>query len=125
VVTDLATAPGTNGVDPQRFFMRVVPQEAPASLVGASVVLNITVDSTDGEVLAVPLAALSVGADRSSRVEVREDDGTTRSVTVNPGLSANGLVAVTAVDGELEKGQLVVVGANGATPTTIQESTGK
>jgi hypothetical protein len=56
---------------------------------------------------------------------VRDGDGTSRSVTVNPGLSANGLVAVTAVGGTLERGDMVVVGANGPVTTTAQEPTGK
>jgi Putative peptidoglycan binding domain len=110
-VTEVATTPGTKGVDPQRFYLEVTPTDAPAALVGTSVVLTIIVSSTEGDVLAVPVAALSVAADGSSRVQVEELDGSTRFVTVTPGLAAKGLVAITP-DGELAEGDLVVVGTN-------------
>ena len=51
---------------------RHVRSGCPTSLVGASVVLTITVSSTEGEVLTVPIAALSVAADGTSRVQVHE-----------------------------------------------------
>ncbi|MGD9704160.1 MAG: peptidoglycan-binding protein [Acidimicrobiia bacterium] len=117
-VTAVADTPGTRGVDPQRFYLEVTPTDAPAALVGTSVVLTITVNSTQGEVLAVPVAALSVAADGTSRVQVQEADGDTRYVTVRPGLAAKGLVAVTP-DGDLGEGDLVVVGTN---PTSTQEA---
>ncbi|HEY8199811.1 MAG TPA: hypothetical protein VII47_00490, partial [Actinomycetota bacterium] len=109
-VSDVGATPGTNGVDPQRFYLAVAPDNVAASLVGASVVLTIKVQSTQGEVLAVPVAALSQAADGSSRVQVQEGDRTTRFVTVTPGLAAKGLVAVTPVNGNLAPGMLVVVG---------------
>ena len=109
-VTDIATAPGTNGVDPTKFYLQVTPADAPASLVGASVVLTISVSSTQGEVLAVPITALSVAADGSSRVQVQAPDKSTHYVTVTPGLSARNYVAVTPVGGSLAPGDLVVTG---------------
>jgi hypothetical protein len=109
-VSEVGATPGTNGVDPQRFYLAVTPDNAPASLVGASVVLTIRVQSTQGEVLAVPVAALSQAADGSSRVQVQEGGTRTRFVTVTPGLAAKGLVAVTPLDGNLAPGTLVVVG---------------
>jgi len=115
-VTQVATTPGTKGVDPQRFYLEVTPTDAPASLVGTSVVLTITVTSTDGDVLAVPVAALSVAADGSSRVQVQDADGSTRFVTVVPGLAASGLVQV-STDSALAAGDLVVVGSD---PTAAQ-----
>lgn len=113
-VTHVATTPGTNGVDPQRFYMEVTPADIAVSLVGASVVQTITVESTQGEVLAVPVAALSVAADGSTRVQVQGLNGKTRYVTVTPGLAAKGLVAAEPVRGALAPGDLVVVGRNGA-----------
>ena len=66
--------------------------------------------------LAVPVAALSVAADGTSRVEVEDaQDKPTRYVTVNPGLAAEGMVAVTSVKGALVDGAQVVVGSKGAT----------
>src|SRR5205807_231056 len=61
-VTSVATQPGTNGVDPTKFSVEITPSDAPASLVGASVILTIAVQSTDGAVLAVPVNALAVAA---------------------------------------------------------------
>jgi hypothetical protein len=113
-VTQIATTPGTNGVDPQRFYMEVTPADVTGSLLGASVVQTIAVESTEGKVLAVPVAALSVTADGRTRVQVQRADGKTRFVTVDPGLSAKGLVAVTPVSGTLKPGDLVVVGRKGA-----------
>lgn len=114
-VTTVADAPGTQGVDPARFYLQVTPTDAPASLVGTSVVLTVTVGSTQGDVLSVPVAALSVAADGTPRVQVSERGGRTRTVAVTPGLAAKGLVAVTPVTGRLAAGDLVVVG-KGASP---------
>jgi len=118
-VSEIADTPGTRGVDPQRYYLGVTfTQNAPVALVGASVVLTITVSSTEGDVLALPIAALSVSADGSSRVQVQEPGAGTRNVKVTPGLAAKGLVAVTPVDGTLAAGDLVVVGrgSRAATP---------
>ena len=122
-VTQVATTPGTNGVDPQRFYLEVTPTDAPAALVGTSVVLTITVDSTKTDVLAVPVAALSVAADGTSRVEVKADDGTTHFVAVTPGLSAKGLVAVVPA-GALAAGDLVIVGTGATSGTGLTGGSG-
>ena len=66
---------GTTRVDPARTYFEVAPSEAPPSLVGASVKLTIAVESTKGKVLAVPVSALSVGADGTSRVQVDRGGG--------------------------------------------------
>jgi peptidoglycan hydrolase-like protein with peptidoglycan-binding domain len=113
-VTHIATTPGTNGVDPQRYFLEVTPTGLDVSLNGASVVQTISVQTTEGEVLAVPVAALSMASDGTTRVQVKAADGAARYVRVEPGLSAKGLVAVNPVDGELGPGDLVVVGASGS-----------
>ena len=113
-VTLIDTTPGTHGVDPQRYFLEVTPTGLDVSLNGASVVQTISVQTTEGEVLAVPVAALSMASDGSTRVQVQTTKGPPRYVRVEPGLSAKGLVAVNPVDGELGPGDLVVVGANGS-----------
>ncbi|HEV3363340.1 MAG TPA: peptidoglycan-binding domain-containing protein [Acidimicrobiia bacterium] len=113
-VTHIATTPGTNGVDPQRYYLEVTPTGLDVSLNGASVVQTISVQTTEGEVLAVPVAALSMAADGTTRVQVQQANGPTRYVRVEPGLSAKGLVAINPLDGELGPGDLVVVGANRA-----------
>jgi len=110
-VARIAEEPGTDDLDAQSYYMEVTPAEAPPELQDASVRITIPVESTDGEVLAVPIAALSAAADGTSRVEVATGDGdATRSVTVIPGLSAEGLVQVEPVDGELSESDRVVVG---------------
>jgi multidrug efflux pump subunit AcrA (membrane-fusion protein) len=124
-VTQVADRPGTNKVDPSRVYLEVTPGTAPAQLVGASVKLTIAVKSTDRAVLAVPVTALSVGADGGSRVQVQRKDGRTEYVGVVPGLAAQGLVEVRPVSGSLKPGGLVVVGARGRNASsTAQLQTG-
>ena len=72
--------------------------------------ITIPVTSSGGEVMAVPLAALSAGSDGTTRVEVETSPGETKIVVVNPGLRAQGLVQVDPIDGTLEAGDRVVVG---------------
>ena len=102
--------PGTRGVANDRHYLEIVADGIPDELVGKNVKVVIPVGGTEGEVLAVPAAALSATADGSTRVEVEQEDGTTRFVEVEPGLGASGLVEVTPLDGDLEAGDLVVVG---------------
>ncbi len=114
-VTQVAGTPGTNRVDPNRFYLAIVPTSSLPSLVGASVKLTISVRSTSGRVLAVPVSALSIGGDGRSRVQVRRG-GRTELVPVVPGLAAEGLAEVRpAGGGRLLPGDLVVVGSRGAT----------
>lgn len=112
-VARVATTPGTNDVEPQRFALEVTPKDPPPALVGSSVVVNVAVSSTEGEVLAAPVAALSTAADGTTRVELLDADGTTRSVPVRAGLVAKGLVAITPVGETLKPGDRVVVGIAG------------
>ncbi len=90
--------------------------EQVAELQGANVRVRIPVGATDGDVLAVPLAALTAGPGGESRVEVVDGDprdgaqAETRLVVVETGLAAQGAVEVRPVDGDLEEGDLVVVG---------------
>src|SRR4029079_1015610 len=69
-VTRVSRTPGTNGVDPSRFYLAVVPTSNLPSLVGASVKLTIAVKSTNGAVLAVPVSALSIGGHGRARSPV-------------------------------------------------------
>ncbi|ADB36025.1 Peptidoglycan-binding domain 1 protein [Kribbella flavida DSM 17836] len=76
----------------------------------ANVRVTIPVRSTNGKVLAVPVAALSAGSDGSSRVEVLRDDKV-ELVPVKVGLSADGFAQVTPTgDAKLAEGDQVVVG---------------
>lgn len=76
----------------------------------ANVRVTIPVKSTNGKVLAVPVAALSAGSDGGSRVEVLRN-GKVELVAVKVGLTADGYAQVTpAGDGKLTEGDQVVVG---------------
>jgi hypothetical protein len=83
----------------------------------------VSVGSSQGEVLAVPLSAVSLAADGSSRVQRDDGHGRTTSVRVQPGLSAAGYVEVTPLGGSLAAGDLVVVGVTGPTGAADTTST--
>ena len=91
--------------------------EQTEQLKGSNVRLTIAVGSSEGEVLSVPLAALTAGPGGEARVEVVEGDprdkerARTRLVVVRTGLAAEGYVEVTPLTGALAKADLVVVGA--------------
>ncbi|WP_309135689.1 hypothetical protein [Cellulomonas sp.] len=95
------------------FSVGAATPEQIAALQGTNVRVRVPVSSTDGEVLAVPLAALTAGPGGESRVEVADGTGSTRLVEVTTGLAAEGFVEITGSDEPLEAGDLVVVGAAG------------
>lgn len=92
----------------------VVQVDDPAALQlrGLNVKLNIPVDTTDGEVLVVPVAALASDPDGTAHVEIEESAGSTKRVKVRTGLVADGNVEISALDGsDLSEGDRVVVGS--------------
>ena len=91
------------------FTVGELTPEQIASLQGSNVRVRVPVSSTDGEVLAVPLAALTAGPGGESRVEVVKD-GASSLVEVTTGLAASGFVEITGSKDPLEAGDLVVVG---------------
>jgi hypothetical protein len=113
-ITELADRKGTNGVADTRYYMLVTPigEYNVSELVGVNFRLQIPLERSEGEVLAVPLAALSAGADGSSRVEVERADGATELVAIEVGLQDKNrsLVEVIPIDGNLSAGDLVVIG---------------
>jgi peptidoglycan hydrolase-like protein with peptidoglycan-binding domain len=109
VVETVATTPGTRGVDGFHIYLGVRIENAAGRLDGFSVRLTIPIESTGGAVLAVPVSALSLAMDGSSRVQL-ERNGALEYVTVKPGLSAKGYVEITPAAGGLLPGQHVVVG---------------
>jgi hypothetical protein len=110
-VSQVAETPGTNRVDPSRFYFAVAPATGVQSLVGASVKLTIAVKSTKGVVLAVPASALSLGGDGNARLQVRRAGGI-EVVKVAPGLAALGLVEIRPIgNARLTSGDLVIVGS--------------
>ena len=104
-----------NAESGSRFTVELTPDELTdeqlALLRGNNVRVSIPVSSTDGEVLAVPLAALTAGAGGESRIEISTGDkDETELVEVTTGLAAGGYVEITAVEGTIAEGDLVVVG---------------
>jgi peptidoglycan hydrolase-like protein with peptidoglycan-binding domain len=109
VVETVATNPGTNGVDGYHFYYSVRVPESPTPLQGFSLRLTMPIKSTEGAVTAVPVSAVSLAANGTSRVQV-ENGGKLEFVAVEPGLAADGFVEVKPLEGALKPGQLVVVG---------------
>jgi len=109
VVSRVAGTPGTDGVDGYHIYFEVLVDESPTTLEGFSLRLTIPVESTGGAVLVVPVSALFLSPDGTSRVQV-DNNGTLEYFTVEPGLSAEGYVEVTPIDGTLEPGQFVLIG---------------
>ena len=111
-ISEVADQPGTNGASDQRVYIELAAlEDIPSELIGASVKITIPVRSTSGDVLAVPVAALSATAADDVRVEVLLVDGSTEFVEVRRGLSTRGMVEVEAVNGGiLNAGDLVVIG---------------
>ena len=121
-ITELADRKGTNGVADTRYYMLVTPtgDYNVSEMVGLNFRLQIPLERSEGEVLAVPLAALSAGADGSSRVEVERSDGSTDLVSVDVGLQDKNrsLVEVIPIGGNLGAGDLVVIGIEQPAPAS-------
>lgn len=116
--TITALVPGADSASRWTVTLEPAPltPEIAAQLQGRNVRVTIPVGATAGDVLFVPIAALTAGPGGDSRVEVVDGDprdgerAETRLVVVETGLAAGGMVEVTAADGGLEEGELVVVG---------------
>ncbi|PZS33842.1 MAG: hypothetical protein DLM58_06850 [Pseudonocardiales bacterium] len=117
-ISRVAANPGTDGADGFHVAFEVSVSRPPAALVGASVRLTIPIKSTKKSTLTVPVAALSLGSDGASRVQ-RSVAGNITLVRVQAGLSAEGFVAVTPIQGDLKAGDLVVVGI-GSSNTVVK-----
>ena len=109
VVSFVADGPGTNGVDGFHVYFEVVVDGDPPSLPGTSVRIVVPVESSEGKSLVVPVSALVLASDGSSRLQV-DRNGKPEDLRVTPGLSAKGYVVVTPEGGSLEEGDMVAVG---------------
>lgn len=114
-----ALAPSTNKDSAGRWSIELEPDpltpEQIQQMQGSNVRVAIPVGATEGEVLSVPVAALTAGPGGEARVEVvegdpRNPDAKTRLVTVKTGLAASGAVEITPLEGAVDEGDLVVVG---------------
>src|SRR5262245_52269299 len=122
-ISQMAQTPGTNGVDGFHIWFEVIVDGSPPNLVGVSLRLNVAVESSQGQVLAVPTSAVSLAADGTSRVERDDGHGGITSVQVQPGLTAEGYVQVTPLQGTLRPGDLVVVGVQGGSSSGGETTT--
>ncbi|MER6953591.1 peptidoglycan-binding protein [Streptomyces sp. NPDC000618] len=86
-----------------------VPSGDLAKNANGSAKVTIKVGSSDGDVLAVPIAALHTSADGQAKVRVRRG-GKVVDVKVEAGLSAEGQVEVTPSGDALKAGDQVVIG---------------
>jgi len=109
IVDVVDSTPGTHGVDGFHIYVGIKIDATKVRLEGYSVRIRIPIESTKEAVTAVPVSAVSLASDGTSRVQV-ENAGALQYVTVKPGLSAGGYVAVTPVEGKLGAGQRVVIG---------------
>jgi peptidoglycan hydrolase-like protein with peptidoglycan-binding domain len=126
-ISTKADRPGTDGVAADEIYIEILPDEVRAELNNTNVKVTIPVAtrSSGGEVLAVPAAALTATGSGDTIVTVEEEDGSTRTVKVTPGLSApGGMVEIRPTDGELNEGDRVVVGfQQGSTTSEAPEDT--
>lgn len=117
VITALAPRTGKDAAG--RWSIELEPDpltpEQIQQMQGSNLRVAIPVGATEGDVLSVPVAALTAGPGGEARVEVvegdpRDPDARTRLVTVKTGLAASGAVEITPLEGAVHKGDLVVVG---------------
>ena len=105
----VADTPGTLGADAFNVYIAIKIEAGQIQRGGVPVRVTIPLEASKGAVIAVPVSAVSLAADGTSRIQV-ERGGTLEFVTVRPGLAAGGFVEVVPAEGPLAAGQLVVVG---------------
>ncbi|WP_225848303.1 hypothetical protein [Streptomyces sp. HPF1205] len=81
-----------------------------AAFEGQDVRITITAAASAGPVFAVPEAAISSAADAQTTISLLEPGGKQQVMPVTTGVSADGMVQVTPVNGTLTAGTRVVVG---------------
>lgn len=111
-VLTIADSTGTDGAGEDRYAVTIEPQLQDDQDTGSSVKVAIPVKTTEGKVLAVPLAAVSVDGDGRPRVQVVDDAKKRKShfVSVETGLRAQGYVEIKD-NSKISKKDKVVVGA--------------
>lgn len=118
VTAPAAKSEESGGEGAERYTVRLSPGELSSEeisqLRGTNVRVRIPVESTDGEVLAVPIAALSAGSAGENRVELLvpndKDPFNTEIIPVKAGLAADGFVEISSDDARIKPGAKIVVG---------------
>lgn len=114
-IAEIDKKAGTHEVGDSNIWISIDLDKIPDGLSGASVKITIPVSATKGDVLAVPLAALSIDGGGSARVELRDAKNRQVFVPVTIGLVAQGYAEVAPRGAaHLKKGDRVVVGTKGA-----------
>ena len=116
--TSKSSGEGEGEQTSDRYQLKLDPgslsDEQISELRGSNVRVTIPVASTEGTVMAVPLAALSAAPDGGNRVEIlvptQADPFATETVPVSVGLAAGGFVEIKSDDARIEPGAKVVVG---------------
>lgn len=119
-VTSVAASPsveeeaddGKSALDGGGYAVVAQPDKPlPAELIGQDVRLTIEAASSAGQVLVIPVSAISASADATTTVTVLEGDGRLRRVEVRPGMTGDGYAEITPLRrGALVVGDKVVVG---------------
>ena len=99
-ISVVADRPGTNGVPGDRVYIEVILEDISAELVGENLKLTIPINTTGGEVLVVPSAALFATADGENPHRGRNEDESLRTIRVRTGLAAGGLVEIWRPSGD-------------------------
>lgn len=108
-VTDVAAAAAVDDDSAPTSTVTISADDIiPGEMIGASLRVDVTEAATDGEVLAVPVAAITGTADGSAYVVLVDDQGGQRKVEVTPGVSGGGLVEITPTGTEPAGGGLAV-----------------
>lgn len=109
-IADTQTADSTGQVG--RAALVTPDEPLPSELAGVNLRVTVTAAASDGEVLVVPVAAVSAGADGATRVSIlRAGDTDPVDVAVTVLLTADGFAGVEpASEATLQEGDLVVVG---------------
>lgn len=102
----------------QRYVVVDPSESLNPKLTSQDVRLTIITSSSNGDVLVVPVSAVSAGADGATAVTVVAADASQRRVPVRTGLVGAGEVAVTPqIDNALSNGDRVIVGVRSASGT--------
>ncbi len=109
------SSPGAGGAGGQQpgYPVTVTPSGplTGAAWLGQNVRLTFTTAQSTGKVLAVPVSAISTGADGSTTVTVVDPGNVRRQVPVQVGMTANGMCQITPrTKGAVRAGQSVVTG---------------
>ncbi|WP_237296799.1 peptidoglycan-binding protein [Streptomyces sp. 3211] len=110
----VAPAPATKDAAPAAapaYAVKIKPDTPlPADFAGQNVRLTISAAASAGEVLVVPVSAISSGADGRTTLTVVASGGRQTRVEIRTGMTGDGHVEVTPVAGALSPGDRVVIG---------------